>query len=94
MNDTIQRRFERFHKTNPQVLAKLEKLAEQWFAAGHDKVAIGMLWEALRWQEGVSTVSEDSYRLNDHYRSRYVRLLIERRPEWADRFALRELRAA
>ena len=94
MTKTIQERFEQFHQANPQVLNRLEMLAAEWFNRGNTKVAIGMLWEVLRWESDLETTGESGYRLNDHFRSRYARLMVERRPNWADRFSIRELRAA
>jgi uncharacterized protein YbaP (TraB family) len=78
------------------VLTTLEDMAQKWFDQGNAQVGIGMLWEAMRWLAGTQTnVNQlDLYRLNNSYRSRYVRLLIQRNPEWADRFHTRELRAA
>ena len=90
--DTIQHRFERHHAEHPEVFARLERMAGEWFALGHPAVSIGMLWEAMRWVEGTTTA--EPTRLNDHYRSRYVRLLIDKHPEWEARFRVRELRAA
>jgi len=58
---------------------------------GHPAVSIGMLWEAMRWLDGTTTA--EPTRLNDHYRSRYVRMLIDKHPEWEARFRVRELRA-
>ncbi|MEU7905858.1 hypothetical protein [Actinoplanes sp. NPDC049118] len=89
---TIQRRFETFHAEHPEVLERLEKMAGEWFDLGHPSISIGMLWEAMRWLDGVNR--PEPVRLNDHFRSRYVRLLLQRRPEWESRFQVRELRAA
>lgn len=92
--DTLQARFEAFHEANPHVLRILEELAEEWLRT-HRKLGIGMLWEVMRWRLGVQTVREnEDYRLNDHYRSRYARLMIARHPEWADAIETRRLRAA
>lgn len=90
----IEAAFRKFHTDNPHVADKLEKMAAEWFASGHDHVAIKMLWEALRWQEGIRVAAVDTFRLNNNYTARYARLLIERRPEWASRIKTRELRAA
>jgi hypothetical protein len=93
---TIQERFERFHREHPEVYKHLHRLALQWRSYGHDQCAIGMLWEVLRWQrtvEGLPDPDED-YKLNDHYRSRYARLLMEEEPLLADFFEVRELRSA
>ncbi|MBB5833445.1 hypothetical protein [Kribbella italica] len=68
-------------------------MARNWFEQGHSSVSIGMLWETMRWLTGIETTG-DIYRLNNNYRSRYVRLLIERNPSWETAFRVRELRAA
>lgn len=91
--DQIQRDFQRFHAANPHVLEDLEHMAAAWFDKGHPSISIGMLFEALRWLSGIETTG-DVYRLNNNYQSRYVRLMIARRPEWAHRFQVRELTAA
>jgi hypothetical protein len=89
--DTIQRRFERFHREHPQVCSRLEYMARRWFDQGHDTISIGMLWEAMRYLDGTADATEP-LGLNDHYRSRYARLLIDRNPGWEARFRVRELR--
>jgi hypothetical protein len=91
--DTIQHRFARFHAEHPEVFERLEHMARRWFEQGHDTIGIGMLWEAMRWLDGTADAPELPG-FNDHYRSRYARLLIEQHPEWAPRFRTRELRAA
>lgn len=90
---SIQTRFEDFHHDNPQVLLELERLAEQWFSAGHLKCGLKMLWEVLRWELGLRTRGDDGFRLNNNFTSRYARLLVERHPEWDGRIETRELRA-
>lgn len=59
-------------------------------AAGRTRIGVGMLFEVLRWHSQRATTG-DPFRLNNSYRSRYARLLIERRPEWAHLFELRRL---
>jgi hypothetical protein len=92
---TIQARFEAFHRQNPCVLESLERLTESWLATGRRRLGIGMLWEVLRWELSLATTDPSGeFKLNNVYRSRYVRLLIERHPEWADCFETRTLKAA
>lgn len=91
--ETIQQRFESFHKMNEWVLESLERLTADWLERGHKRVGIGMLFEVLRWQYSRQTVGE-ALKLNNSYRSRYVRLMVERHPEWDDVFETRVLKAA
>lgn len=89
---TIAERFAEFHAMNPHVADTLETLAARWLA-NHDHVGMKALYEVARWESGIRTVG-DVWRLNNDWTAHYARLLIERRPEWADAFRLRELRAA
>ncbi|MGW2022035.1 hypothetical protein [Streptomyces decoyicus] len=89
---TIQAQFEVFHQLNPWVLQALESLTGDYLKrVGQARVGIGMLFEVLRWRYAAATAG-DEFRLNNNFRSRYVRLLIERHPEWAPAFEVRALR--
>lgn len=90
---SIQGRFTAFHALNPWVLRELERLTADCVANGFSRVGIGMLFELLRYRYGVATRG-DTFRLNNTWRSRYVRLLLQRHPEWEPLFELRALRAA
>ncbi|WP_254709451.1 hypothetical protein [Streptomyces lunaelactis] len=89
---TIQAQFEAFHELNPWVLRALESLTADYLARGAQRVGIGMLFEVLRWRYATATEGDDEFRLNNNFRSRYVRLLIERHLEWAPAFEVRALR--
>ena len=91
--DSIQSRFERFHDANPWVLTKLEEMTGELIARGRRRIGIAMLFEVIRWEHLRSTTG-DPFRLNNSFRSRYVRLMIHRHPEWADVFETRETRSA
>lgn len=93
-NGTIQAAFEAFHRNNPQVYEILKMIAFEWRDAGHKKCGIGMLWEVMRWKMGLHTEHPDEdYKLNNNFRSRYVRKLIEENPELENFFELRELQS-
>nr|WSZ96816.1 hypothetical protein OH820_15140 [Streptomyces sp. NBC_00857] len=89
---TIQQQFAEFHRLNPWVLEALEGLTAEYLARGAQRVGIGMLFEVLRWRYVRATEDDDEFHLNNNYRSRYVRLVIERHPEWAPAFEVRTLR--
>lgn len=92
---TIQDRFEKFHAENPHILARLEEMTSGWLSHGNDRASIHMLWELLRWQQGTGMFAKgEDFKLNDHFPARYARLMVDRHPEWASVFHLRELRAA
>lgn len=89
---TIQEAFARFDRENPHVYEQLVGLARQWQRAGHSKCGIGMLFEVLRWQLGLRTAGDD-FKLNNNFRSRYVRKLMTDYPEFRGYFELRVLHA-
>ncbi|MFC4512269.1 hypothetical protein [Streptomyces ehimensis] len=88
---SIQERFEAFHELNPWICDQLETLTADCIRHGSKRVGIGMLFEVLRWQYGRATAGQEPWRLNNDFRSRYVRLLLERHPEWAAVFETRRL---
>lgn len=92
---TIQARFEAFHAAHPEVYRMLLRFARQYVqATGRSKVGIRMLWERMRWEVHIAGLPDknEDFKLNDHYHSRYARLLA-REPDLANAFELRELRA-
>ncbi|MCX4666428.1 hypothetical protein OG453_07065 [Streptomyces sp. NBC_01381] len=89
---TIQERFEAFHRLNPWILEQLEVLTADCVDRGLRRVGIGMLFEVLRWQYGRATRGEP-WKLNNDFRSRYARRLLEQHPEWLPLFETRQLRS-
>ena len=85
-------RFAAFHEQNPHVADALEALADQWLATGHSKVGMKALAERVRWESGIQTTGEP-WRINNSHVAFYARLLIERRPEWADAIETRRAQA-
>lgn len=90
-DDSIQARFEAFHQTNPHVYAALEEMSQQLHDRGRERIGIELLFAQLRWQSLIAT-SGDEFKLNDHFTSRYARLLIQNHPEWTGLFEMRALR--
>ena len=92
--DTIQERFLEFHEEHPEVYRRLVELSHTAHDSGRDRWAIGNLWEILRWEyyiEGVHD-SKDEFKLNDHYRSRYARLIMKNEVPLETFFEIRKLR--
>jgi len=93
--DTIQARFEQFHRLNPDVYAKLVELARTYQRAGYPRVGIGHLTEILRWQRRMDTYDPASeFKLSNDYRSRYARHIMANEPDLDGFITTRELRSA
>jgi hypothetical protein len=90
-NDDIQRRFEKFHRENPAVFAKLVDLSFLAKANGHKHIGIKMLFERLRWYYTVEVKGSEPYQLNNSYTSRYARKIMKEVPALRGFFKLREL---
>jgi len=91
---TIEQRFALFHRDNPEIYVELVDLAR--VAKGHGRTRIGIrhLWEVMRWNRFIKTNRPDGdFKLNDHFHSRYVRLIIAENPDLASIFETRTLRA-
>lgn len=86
----LDKKFWDFHKANPHVFTKLEELTKQAHDRGRKKIGIGMIFEVIRWNSFMATTG-DPYKLNNSYRSRYVRILIQKHPEYKDLFETRRI---
>jgi hypothetical protein len=93
MRHSIQERFAQFHFDNPQVFEHLVKLTQSQYLKGSTKWGVRNLWENLRWRIHLGHLKvQGDYQLNDHFHSRYVRLLIEKYPAYRGLFNTRHLR--
>jgi hypothetical protein len=86
LTDPIDQAFLSFHHANPHVYRTLVGLARKWKDAGHDRCSMNMLFEVLRWDEGLRTQSADGLKLNNNFRSRYSRLVAANHPDLAHLF--------
>lgn len=93
-DDRIERAFRKFHSDNPQVYEMLCALAREAKAAGFGGYAIAGLFERLRWHFDVELRGSQALNLNNNFRSRYARLIMEQEPDLKDFFEVRELTEA
>ena len=92
---TIQERFEDFHKRHPEVYAYLVALCFELKRRGFRHYGVRPLYERARWHFQVEKDLGEEFKLNDHYISRYARLIVAQYPEeFGELFELRRLRAA
>lgn len=89
---TLEAKFQEFHSDNPKVYEELLALANQARSRGRHRIGIGMLFEVLRWNRYLTTTDPD-FKLNNNYRSRYARLLMDNHPELQGLFETRELKS-
>src|SRR4051812_10087630 len=87
---TIQDRFEEFHKANPHVYAMFVHFTKELLRRGHKRISPDFILHRIRWEMLVPTVptagsgwhvsAKRPYKINDHFASRYGRLLIANHP--------------
>lgn len=90
---TFKEKFIAFHHDNPQVYSELVKLARQAKERGRRKLGVRMLWEVMRWNLTIMTKRPPrDFKLNDHYHSRYARLIMKKEADLAGMFEIRTLK--
>lgn len=82
-----------FARSNPQVLDTMERLAQEWMQYGLRPMGNCMLWELARWKTELHTTGDQGFKLNDKFRSRFIRALLKRHPEWKGYIKTRRLRS-
>jgi len=86
----ITRAFWQFHRENPNVYRELVRLARQMKGAGRTRYGIASLFEVVRWHRALVTTDLD-FKINNSYRSRYARLIMDTEPDLKDFFETRRL---
>lgn len=94
-DSTIQERFAAFHKANPWVYRALVREARSAKERGLRRVGIGFLTELLRWKYAEQSRDANSaFKINNDYRSRYARLILDTETDLHGFISLRELKTA
>lgn len=89
---TIQQRFEEFHKENPHVYELLVRYADAVRERGWENYGIGAVFERIRWHIDIETKDDRGFKLNNDFRSRYARKLMQEHPRFYGLFRIRKLR--
>lgn len=88
---TIEERFRRFHDANPDIYRRLLNMALWYAQNGSRRISVKLLIEQLR-AETPATMTDEAYRINNVFTSRYARMLAGEY-ELAGRIELRQLKA-
>lgn len=81
-------RFERFHVANPLVYETLVRLSHEMHNKGMRKVSVDFIYQVARW-EIIRATDDIEYKLNDHYRAFYARLIMAMEPALEGFFEVR-----
>lgn len=92
---TIQERFEKFHRSHPEVYGLFCRFCDELIRAGRVRNSADNVLHRIRWESAVNEDREfDGYKINNDFTSRYARLWMTEHLKHNHFFALRELRAA
>lgn len=90
---SIDQRFRDFHDNNPAVYTELVSMARQMQSRGYAQIGIELIWAAYRWNRMMRTTADEyQFKLNDHFTSRYARLIMAQEEDLAGFFRTRILR--
>jgi len=89
---TIQEQFEDFDKARPEVYDALLEFTLEAYWAGATILGIGELYERVRWHFRCEKKMGEAFKLNNNYRSRYARKLMDNYPDLVGMFELRTLK--
>ena len=84
-------RWKDFHSNNPEVFRLFSKFANDAIDA-NQRVGARMIGERIRWYSSVETVSDDGFKVNDHFWPYYARLLAWTDHRFFDYFEFRDER--
>lgn len=87
----LDRKFKAFCDRNPHVYDILVRLAREAKAAGKEKISIVLLVQVARWEIMFRTESDDGFKINNSFTSRYARLIMQNEKDLEGFFELRKL---
>lgn len=83
--------FNEYHAKNPKVYSYFKHFVNQAIANGKTKTSSKLIVNRIRW-EVIMDTSEEDFKINDAFTSRYSRLFIHEHPEHEKIFKFRHLR--
>jgi hypothetical protein len=85
------KRFDTFHKENPEVYSKFKELSYEMRGSGKDHYSGWTIINVIRWEYDLNTRG-DVFKINNDFIALYVRLLIYQDPTFAGFFELRKMK--
>jgi hypothetical protein len=90
--DTLQERFELFHAEHADIYDLFKRFTLEMARSGRSRYGAKSLMERVRWHHATTSGGGD-FKINNNFTSRYVRLLLQERPDLAGFFETRRLKA-
>lgn len=90
---SIDNAFRKFHKENQKVYDMFKEQVFRAMRKGRDKFSANAIINWIRWEVALQVKTEDEYKINNNFSSRYARLFVEDHPEYGYMFNFRDLRS-
>jgi len=91
---SIDQRFHRFHTENPRVYDEIVARARMARERGYTRIGIELIFASLRWDAMMRTTADEyGFKLNNDFRSRYARLIMQTEADLDGIFETRKLTA-
>jgi hypothetical protein len=91
---TIDARFDKYNKQHPEVYKLLVRFAREVLRRGMKRYSMKTLFERIRWHYDIELQTDEPFKLNNSFTSRYARLISKEHPELGGLFETRRLQAA
>lgn len=88
---TIGERFAVFHERHPDVYRLFKQFALELLQAGRTRYSADAILHRVRWNFAVGDPNGD-FRINDHWSSRYARMLMDECPAFRGFFETRRIK--
>lgn len=90
---SIDEAFKKYHAENPQVYDMFKEQVLRAVRRKREKVSANAIINWIRWEVSLDIRTKETYKINDHYSSRYARLFVMEHPHYEHMFEFREIRA-
>jgi len=84
--------FQLYHISNPRVYDLFKRFAYEALMQGFHRFGAKAIMERIRWHELIEKGRND-FVVNNNYTSRYVRMLMEEKPEFIGFFETRKMKS-
>lgn len=91
---SLEDKFRKYHEDNPHVFELLVRFSYQLKnSKRRRKYGIAAVFERLRWHIDIETNDPDGFKINNSYRSFYVRMIEEKHPDLIGLYRKRAMRS-
>lgn len=90
---SIDTAFKKFHKDNPKVYQMFKEQVYRAIRNGREKFSANAIINWIRWEVALKVKTDEEYKINNNFSSRYARLFVKDHPEHEHMFNFRDLRS-